>query len=146
MIVPIWQCLSNLFVLRSPYNVSKMLRPPPAKKKIVSTRRPVKYTLRFAVFTNTGCFINPSGSQITRGGWEHVSEKSTYPSFEPTLQMFNMSPFGDSTFVNPVPVPGDGPGQFPRIFYTSLLLFCPLVVLYDTWFENHVALLQLTGF
>ena len=36
--------------------------------------------------------------------------------------------------------------QFPRIFYTSLLLFCPLVVLYDTWFENHVALLQLTGF
>jgi hypothetical protein len=36
--------------------------------------------------------------------------------------------------------------QFPRIFYTSLLLFCPLVVMYDTWFETHVALLQLTGF
>jgi hypothetical protein len=26
---------------------------------------------------------------------------------------------------------------FPRISYTTLLLFCPSVVLYDTWFENH---------
>jgi hypothetical protein len=28
--------------------------------------------------------------------------------------MFNMSPFGDSTDVNPVPVPGDGPGLLVR--------------------------------
>jgi hypothetical protein len=43
----------------------------------------------------------------------HVSEKSAYPSFEPTLQMFNMSPFGDSTdvdFRTRSTVPGDGPG------------------------------------
>jgi hypothetical protein len=36
--------------------------------------------------------------------------------------------------------------QFPRIFYTSLLLFCPLVVLYDTWFENHLHCYNWLGF
>jgi hypothetical protein len=59
---------------------------------------------------HTACFINPSGisevcssgAKSHTGGWEHVSEKSTYLSFEPTLQVFNMSLFGDSTDVNPV--------------------------------------------
>jgi hypothetical protein len=115
----------------------------------------------------TGCFINPSGiSEVcssrakSHTGDESMSVKRVHIqvlnlpykcSICPPLvtqQTYRLVRGPQSQAMIPAYlfVLRHTNSQFPRIFYTSLLLFRPLVVLYDTWFENHIALLQLTGF
>jgi hypothetical protein len=126
---------------------------------------------RAAITSNTeictGCFINPSGiSEVCSSGAKSHTGNDRMSVKIVHIHVLNLpykcsicSPLvtGQTSILVRGPqsqamVPAylfvlrHTNSQFSRIFDTSLLLFCPLVVLYDTWFENHVALLQLTGF